>query len=198
MEPISSHQFVFLSGSLPLDLIDTEVAVRGKRYDLLAAPDDAMTWWRLAAANHPDASLGEIVAGEAVQFLAALRALRTALRTMFSAIIDNQPMPPDAVAVLNRVLDSGWFQLSVSVAGSPRLERNVRDPGPDGRLFPIAWAAAELVTGGGLRRLHRCQNDRCVLLFYDETRSATRRWCSVACMDRARSRRRHRQQKAER
>jgi predicted RNA-binding Zn ribbon-like protein len=53
-------------------------------------------------------------------------------------------------------------------------------------LLPIALSAARLTMGGARERLHRCANERCVLLFYDTTKSATRRWCSVACKDRDR------------
>jgi predicted RNA-binding Zn ribbon-like protein len=65
-------------------------------------------------------------------------------------------------------------------------------PGADSMLFAIALSALRLVRDGDRQRLHRCSNDRCVLLFYDTTKSATRRWCSLGCMDRARSAKRYR------
>jgi predicted RNA-binding Zn ribbon-like protein len=34
-----------------------------------------------------------------------------------------------------------------------------------------------------------------VLLFYDTTKSGTRRWCSTSCMNRARSSRRYRERR---
>jgi predicted RNA-binding Zn ribbon-like protein len=69
------------------------------------------------------------------------------------------------------------------------------DPGPEGVLLPIAQSAFALLSGQDLERLHRCANDRCMLLFYDTTKSATRRWCSTACMNRARSSQRYRDRK---
>lgn len=53
-----------------------------------------------------------------------------------------------------------------------------------------------LLTEGDLRRLHKCRNERCVLLFYDTTKSGTRQWCSLDCFNRTRSSQRYRQRKA--
>jgi predicted RNA-binding Zn ribbon-like protein len=44
------------------------------------------------------------------------------------------------------------------------------DPGPEGVLLPIAQSAFALLSGQDLERLHRCANDRCMLLFYDQER----------------------------
>jgi predicted RNA-binding Zn ribbon-like protein len=49
----------------------------------------------------------------------------------------------------------------------------------------VALSAVDLLTRKDHGRLHRCENARCVLLFYDTTKSSTRRWCSTGCMDRA-------------
>ena len=51
----------------------------------------------------------------------------------------------------------------------------------------IAYAAMSLLTEQDLIRLRACQNSRCILLFYDTSKSATRHWCSIACTNRARS-----------
>jgi predicted RNA-binding Zn ribbon-like protein len=71
------------------------------------------------------------------------------------------------------------------------------DPAHGPLLLPIALSALDWLSSGDRPRLHRCANPRCVLLFYDTTRSATRRWCSLGCMDRARSARRYRQAKGK-
>jgi len=54
-------------------------------------------------------------------------------------------------------------------------------------LLPIALSAFHLFTQAEKHRLHKCKNDRCILFFYDTTKSATRQWCSLDCMNRARS-----------
>jgi predicted RNA-binding Zn ribbon-like protein len=54
-------------------------------------------------------------------------------------------------------------------------------------LLTIALSAHRLLTESTRERLQQCDNERCMMLFYDNTRSGTQRWCSTACMDRMRS-----------
>jgi predicted RNA-binding Zn ribbon-like protein len=44
-------------------------------------------------------------------------------------------------------------------------------------LWPLAYAAVDLLTSGPLERLRRCE--RCRWLFLDESRNRSRRWCSM-------------------
>ena len=93
---------------------------------------------------------------------------------------------------INRILRGGYLALEPDPAEVVRVVTHhagaARTPAaPDRR------AAATLLTERDLSRLHRCGNERCVLLFYDTTKSGTRRWCSLGCMNRARSLRRYRE-----
>ena len=54
-------------------------------------------------------------------------------------------------------------------------------------ILPIALSAFHLFTQLEKHRLHKCKNDRCILFFSDTTKSATRQWCSLECMNRVRS-----------
>jgi predicted RNA-binding Zn ribbon-like protein len=194
--PLATGRFVFVGESLALDLVNTEVVVRGKRHDLLASPLDAVAWWDAARIEHPEAALPSdhpLLEAEDDALLRALHDLRRAFRAVFGAVLDAYPIPDGELALLNRILGAGFIRVEFDTSRRPWLSAGVRDAGLDGLLFPIARSAAELLTGRDLNRLHRCGNERCVLLFYDTTKSATRRWCSTGCMDRARSLRRHRQ-----
>ena len=55
--------YLFLSGVLALDLVNTEVVVRGKRYDLFATPEDVAEWWQQALTHHPDEGKIRVDAG---------------------------------------------------------------------------------------------------------------------------------------
>ncbi len=46
-------------------------------------------------------------------------------------------------------------------------------------LLPIVLSAFHLFTQAEKQRLHKCKNQRCILFFYDGTKSATRQWCSL-------------------
>ena len=185
--------FLFIGDTLALDLVNTEQIVRGQRRDLLATPDSLALWWQAAQHHHP--SVAEVQdAGVAITVdaaaLSAAKSLRAALRGIFGAIVDAASINPSQITILNAVLRTGARALALISGGDVTPVYQIL-PGEAPMLFAVALSAVELLRGGDRQRLHRCGNDRCVLLFYDTTKSATRRWCSVGCMDRARSFRRY-------
>ncbi len=98
--------------------------------------------------------------------------------------------------MLNGVLSTGYRSLEITSGGDLVPMDRTRDAGRGEVLLSIAMSAFELITQGDAGRLHECSNPKCVLLFYDTSKSATRRWCSTACMNRARSAQHYRQRKA--
>ena len=185
--------FVFVGDALALDLVNTEMVVRRKPCDLLVTSQDVARWWQAARYQHPDATsvsgAGMPMADELVD-LAALKALRSALRGLFESLADGAAPNAQDIAAVNAILSTGTPTLVLTPDGMPGAGYHCR-PHASAMCFAIALSALRLVQEGDRQRLHRCSNNRCVLLFYDTTRSATRRWCSLGCMDRARSARRY-------
>ena len=184
--------FPFFGEVLALDLVNTEVILRGKPRDLLVRPEDVGLWWQAAQRQYPD--MEEVEASDLArgdpETLVALKGLRSALRGIFSALADSTTPSSANIDVLNSVLATGAHALVSTSSGAVRPVYHVQTDA-DSMRFTIALSALQLVRDGDLQRLHRCSNDRCVLLFYDTTKSATRRWCSLGCMDRARSAKRY-------
>jgi len=82
---------------------------------------------------------------------------------------------------LNAVLDGARERLRVRRVG-PGFARD-SEPAPENSPDPalrVARRAADLLGRLEPRRLKQCANPGCDLLFYDETRNASRRWCSVS------------------
>src|SRR5260370_8549015 len=76
--------YLFLSGVLALDLVNTEVVVRGKRYDLFATPEDVAEWWQHALTHHPDEGKVKPDTGAiawSAQLLESIRWVPPAIRT---------------------------------------------------------------------------------------------------------------------
>jgi predicted RNA-binding Zn ribbon-like protein len=192
--------FPFVGEALALDLVNTEAVVRGKPIDLLDAPNALPAWWRAARARHPEAAGTEAGMEPAVAepaLLPAVKGLRAALRRLFRAVADGRPVSADDLAVLNGVLGAGSAAVEPGDGGRLHSVYRAHDGGIAAALMPIARSAVTVLTQRDPGRLHRCGNDRCVLLFYDTTKSATRRWCSVGCMNRARSAARYKAHLAE-
>jgi predicted RNA-binding Zn ribbon-like protein len=191
--PEETREFTFLGESLALDLVNTEIVARGLPRDLLATPSDLAAWWREASASHPQEGLEPEISGELLDdaVLIRVRTFRAALRAIFSAAIEARSPDTADLEVLNRVLRAGYVVVAFDDTGQAQQRSGSHGVGPDALLLPIARSAMTLLTGRDRARLHRCANERCVLLFYDTTKSGTRRWCSTGCMNRARSSRRY-------
>lgn len=162
--------FLFVAEVLPIDFVNTEIAFRGQPLDLLRNENDFRRW--LSAAGIPSKV--------SKRDLAEAKALRGSLRRMFlRRKIDVRPIN----AALARA--NGSLRLELR-AGQPVLtmESPVRRP----PAFQIARATAEFVATADLSRIRQCEGRDCVLLFYDTTKSRTRRWCSMAgCGNRAKA-----------
>ena len=185
--------FVFFGDVLALDLVNTEVILRGKPRDLLATPEDVGQWWRAAQRYYPDMDVMPASDDARIDTtqLVALTGLRAALRGLFGALADGTTPTSADIDVLNSVLRTGSHALMLTASGAVRPVYQAQS-GANPMHVAIALSALRLVRDGERQRLHRCSNERCVLLFYDTTKSATRRWCSLGCMDRARSAKRYR------
>jgi predicted RNA-binding Zn ribbon-like protein len=189
--------FLFLVDLLALDLVNTEIVVRGKPKDLLATPADAASWWEAAQRHYPQVAVVRGKQDARLDFVVVhekLIRLRTALRHIFSALVDGVAPASFDVDQLNTVLCTGYQAVEVTSSGDIHPVHRTSDH-IGGILLPIALSAVAWFTTGDRQRLHRCANERCILLFYDTTKSATRRWCSTGCMDRARSAQRYQQVK---
>lgn len=77
--------------------------------------------------------------------------------------------------------------VAAAAAGEPAEFAFTGRPETDSVIFPIVHAAYGLLTGPRARRLKRCARSQCGALFLDETKNGSRRWCSLACMERTRA-----------
>lgn len=192
-------EFYFVGDALALDLANTEVAVRGKRRDLLAAPGAVARWWRAAQAVHPDHAAVHADGLDGIDdaaLLGSLMSLRSSVRGIFSALAAGSVPVEAEIERLNAALATGRQALEIPPGGEPRIAYLAGDSAAS-VVLPVALSALHLITGGDRGRLHRCANDRCVLLFRDTTRSGTRRWCSVGCKDRDRKMKGYRRRTGE-
>jgi predicted RNA-binding Zn ribbon-like protein len=198
--PPSANEALSLNGSLALDLINTEMVDRGKKRDVLSSPDALARWWGEACKQYPDQCAIE-GAGEPIawtsELLEAVQSLRMALRTLATHVVERHAVEEEDLKPVNEILALGYSALERTGQGNVKAVMYLRDPEKGSVLFPIALSALQLFTESDWRRLHQCKNDRCIVFFYDTTKSGTRRWCSPVCMNRARSIRQYQLTKKE-
>lgn len=194
--------FRFIGEALAFDLVNTEITtMKGKYLDLLGDPADLERWWREVLPYHPEISsnfehleLPDFAVDE--QLLERIKRLRREIRTLFSDLIDQRPIEAEGLNELNKVLKSSYQQL---IPFSNDTVRPVYRVGGDQKeiiLLAVALSAIKLLTQSKPGRLRKCKNERCIGMFYDNTKSATRYWCHVNCKDRARAAERYQLTKA--
>ena len=94
-------------------------------------------------------------------------------------LVEHHAFDQEAFTTLNAVLAMGYPALEI-VSGREMVPiYRFRQAEQGAILLPIALSAFHLFTQAEKHRLHKCKNDRCILFFYDTTKSATRQWCSL-------------------
>jgi predicted RNA-binding Zn ribbon-like protein len=170
-----------------VDLINT-VAAPGSPVadDLLSADRGAEAWWQIERARVPDSDLPDI---------RALRRLRAALRQTIEALMDGQTAPQAAVSELNFFMESAPASMRLLRTGTGlRAEMQWhRAYGGNPRLAFIAGQAATFLSDPSqVRRLRRCANPACSMIFVAV--NPRRSWCAPGvCGNRVRVARHHRQ-----
>jgi predicted RNA-binding Zn ribbon-like protein len=112
--------------------------------------------------------------------------LRAAIRRMAVAAADGGAVDPDDVDTLN---------LFAATPDVPPVLAGGRRQAGAGRirvgqtLSTLARDAVALFAGEGASRIRRCAAEDCGFVFHDESRTGTRRWCSMQrCGNRAKVR----------
>lgn len=127
----------------------------------------------------------------AARALARAKRLRDAIFAVCAALSRGRPAPAPALAALNRaILEAAGQRRLVPSDGDFAWQWTARPGDFGGVLRPIVQSAADLLLTLDRRRLKQCRGDHCGWLFFDATRSRTRRWCEMrVCGSRAKIRR---------
>jgi predicted RNA-binding Zn ribbon-like protein len=198
---MSEPEFELSGGHLALDFANTVSSyVEAPRRDRLVDFDALLRWARQAGLIG-EAELRRLRAeaarrpGEAARVLAQAIALREALYRAFTALIGgDRPRAGDVEAINGALAAALPHQRLIAGRDGFALGWERRDDALDAPLWPVARAAAELITSPALlERVHRCEaaaRGTCTWLFVDESRNRSRRWCSMKdCGNRAKARR---------
>ena len=112
--------------------------------------------------------------------LKTVRALREAIERLFSAAADGRRVPRGELALLNRHLGRAQrHRLIESHSDSLVWDWEGLTREPEGPLWPIVFAAAELLASDGCRYVRECACATCRWLFLDTTKNRSRKWCDM-------------------
>ena len=195
----SEFQFDLTGGQPALDLANT-VSRRDNaalRNDHLANYVDLLAFVRQSKLLPPKQarelhSYALHHAGEARRSFAQALKLREAMYRVFSAIAQQKTVADDDLRVLNDfAVEAVRHRALAQVNGgygwkwAPN-DKNVLEQA----IWPVAQAAADLLTSDDLRIVRFCEAPDCEWLFLDRSRNRSRRWCDMTtCGNRAKARR---------
>jgi predicted RNA-binding Zn ribbon-like protein len=119
--------------------------------------------------------------------------LREALNQLFLAAISGERPSSEAIETVNASLSEARSRRQLSWDRRDFVWRYRGFPDqPASPLWPIAEAAAELLSSGERARIRECSNETCRWLFLDQSKNHSRRWCDMSvCGNRAKARRFH-------
>jgi predicted RNA-binding Zn ribbon-like protein len=107
--------------------------------------------------------------------------LGRALRLSFRAILTGQNILQEWAQPINQILRVTEGHDELQCDGSVwRLGFVAREEGLEWLLAAIARSGAEVIAGVARDSLKKCANPDCRILFYDDSRTHRRRWCSMA------------------
>lgn len=196
---LSDENMKFVGGSMCLDFVNTvdawanaperpqarqygDTPLREKIVDYNAL----VRWGRLAStisapeANHLIECAANQPSNAAAMLARALR-LRRALYRIFKAVLQHwQPEDTD-LDVLHRELAITRKHERLSYRdGVFHWTWDDESESLDRMLWPVARAAADLLTVPDLSRLRQCKGEECGWLFLDTSRNRSRHWCDMS------------------
>jgi predicted RNA-binding Zn ribbon-like protein len=124
----------------------------------------------------------------AVRDLDRIHAVRTALREVAEAIVEQRAPRGGALDTVNRALHARQvIELLPAPDGVSVDHRHVGDP-IDDALARLADPLVDELTSGRPERIRVCDSETCHWLFYDASPTRRRRWCDMAtCGNRAKA-----------
>lgn len=145
---------------------------------------DGATYLRWSACLRRSPRLARRMLEEAVE-------VREAIYGIYWALVERRRLRGQDLDRLNEALAAAASHPTLLMV-SPRIFRvshEARDTAMSALVAPIAVRTASLLANGDVRRLRRCSNPACGLLFFDRTKNGRRRWCDMArCGARAKMR----------
>ena len=174
-----AKDFKFI-GRLCLDFAQTGDMGWGTRYERLTSPSELQRWLSISPLQLPRVRVTS-------EDLPRARLLRGAIWRVAEAVLAGAiPRTADVRLINGLACESNLVRELDSKARSWRWHR----PTLAAALATIAQDAV-LLFGDPVQRvrLRRCENPRCRIIFFDDSRPGLRRWCaSERCGDRIRAR----------
>jgi predicted RNA-binding Zn ribbon-like protein len=162
--------------------------------ETLNGPDDLLAWCA-GTGGIPEHAVADARAFYAEQPRKARAAfdealvLREALYRVFAATAAEKDPAADDLAALNAALATSPTRGGLTpVQDGYKGRIDAFKPSVAALLAPTLWAAGDLLVEPQRLKVRLCANPECCWLFLDDSKSSTRRWCTMSsCGNRAKA-----------
>jgi predicted RNA-binding Zn ribbon-like protein len=175
-----------VGGAVCLDFVNTlHWRGTGATIERLTTYDDLLSWATYGnLVEAPQAmrlrELAQARPEEAAHVLRRAWTLREGLHRVVTAEMQRREPAEDDMALLNGELGAALeHAILTRVGDSYRLGWRGLDKRLDAPLWHVTRSAADLLTSPLRTKIRLCANEACGWLFIDESKNASRRWCSM-------------------
>jgi predicted RNA-binding Zn ribbon-like protein len=174
------RELPIVGGHLALDFANTVDDPDGRaRHDHLATWRELLHWSVRVGVLSPGgaARLRTVRPTAAAGALARAHALRDTIGATFTEVAAGGSAAPAHWAELRPYAAEAMARGELRPAAGGYELSWPETAEPDAMLWPVAHAAADLLTGADLRRVKRCAG--CPWVFVDRSKNGSRRWCAM-------------------
>jgi predicted RNA-binding Zn ribbon-like protein len=176
--------FFFFGNQAALDFANTLAAVKDVPLDLMTDLPALGRWLVAAQLATPDQAdaIQKALDGEASEaLLARARDYRAEVKELVASLGAGRGVPARFVEATNRLLREAGAVLQVGAGEGEGYRRALPLdwPQPAAVLGRLAETGVSLLCDCDLSLVRKCENPRCVMVFYDTTKNHQRRWCSM-------------------
>ncbi|MER6299538.1 ABATE domain-containing protein [Kitasatospora sp. NPDC001539] len=157
----------FPCGTLPLDFVGTlRARRRAAPTEKLATPDQLDAWF-------VEAGMLDAAPGADETDLAIAVDLRESIYSLVVARLDGEPLPPRAVAEVNKHAAGLPVTLRLHTDGATRTGSVAQG------LAALARETVEIIGGDEAALLRECARPECTQVYLDRSRGHRREWCAM-------------------
>lgn len=158
---------------LCLDFINSRWYITHKPFH---DPMDSQNWLEKISANY---GLPEICLVKNIDDLKTFRELL--FHALFGLCVEHK-IEPNYIQKINEALTNGHVQtVLISKGDGYCLQVHHHSDDLTWVMYQIALSFSELITKYPLENLKKCENPDCDWIFYDDSKSHTRKWCDNRC-----------------
>ncbi len=173
------REFVMVGNSLTLDFINTRICKQGQVIDLLEGTDDLSEWLECAGLlRYVSGSYAALDAETKQRLFTDFLRVRDVLMELVRDVMASGELTNGHKEQLNEELRK--YPCTKQIDGQ-ETDMHIESY-YEAAYLPgaIVDNAAFLLTTVSPSKIKKCSNEECILFFYDNSRNASRRWCSMS------------------